>query len=211
MDDPNQARAYSEADFSESHQAFVELFRQRFPRLAAESFRAIDLGCGPADVTVRFARAHPLASIVAIDGAAAMLDLARARLKGAKLDGRVELLPIHLPDARLDGMTFDVSVSNSLLHHLHDPQVMWQSLRACTSPSGAVFVMDLCRPPGDADVDRLVDQYAGVAPEILKRDFRSSLRAAYRVDEVREQLLHAGLSLRVEQTTDRHLIAWGTV
>ena len=30
MDDPEQARAYASADFSEPHQAFVERFTQRF-------------------------------------------------------------------------------------------------------------------------------------------------------------------------------------
>ena len=56
MDDDEQAQAYSDADFTESHQRFVALFVQRFPGWQSKAFRAIDLGCGPADVTVRFAR-----------------------------------------------------------------------------------------------------------------------------------------------------------
>lgn len=57
MDDPEQARAYAGADFSEPHQAFVERFTQCFPRHRPR--RVLDLGCGAADITIRFARAIP--------------------------------------------------------------------------------------------------------------------------------------------------------
>ena len=57
MDDPEQARAYALADFSEPHQAFIDHFARCFPRHRPR--RVLDLGCGPADVTIRFARAYP--------------------------------------------------------------------------------------------------------------------------------------------------------
>ena len=56
MDDPAQAYAYANADFSEPHQAFVERFTQCFPGHAPR--RVLDLGCGAADITIRFARAY---------------------------------------------------------------------------------------------------------------------------------------------------------
>ena len=47
-------------------------------------------------------------------------------------------------------------------------------------------------------------------PEVLRQDFRNSLIAAYRPDEVRAQLAAAGLAhLAVEQVTDRHLLVTG--
>ena len=69
MDDPEQARAYASADFSEPHQAFVERFTQCFPGHAPR--RALDLGCGAADITIRFARAYPDCELTAVDGAPA--------------------------------------------------------------------------------------------------------------------------------------------
>ena len=40
-------------------------------------------------------------------------------------------------------------------------------------------------------------------------DFRNSLLASYRPDEVRAQVAAAGLELTVEPLGERHLIAWG--
>ena len=73
MDNPEQARAYAEADFSEPHQAFVAHFQRLFPDFSPS--QAIDLGCGPADVAIRFARAFPETSILGVDSAKAMLSV----------------------------------------------------------------------------------------------------------------------------------------
>jgi hypothetical protein len=46
--------------------------------------------------------------------------------------------------------------------------------------------------------------------ELMRRDFANSLRAAYRPDEIRNQLVAAGLgSLTLDVVSDRHLIVWG--
>ncbi len=45
MDEAEQARAYSEADFAEPHEAFVDAFAERHPR--GPGPLTVDLGCGP--------------------------------------------------------------------------------------------------------------------------------------------------------------------
>ena len=86
MDDPAQALAYARADFSEPHEAFVGYFQERFPQWRPR--RVLDLGCGPADVTIRFARAYPECEIVGVDGAEAMLVAQHATGRdGGELEG----------------------------------------------------------------------------------------------------------------------------
>src|SRR5581483_1171093 len=89
MDGVEQARAYADADFSEPHDRFVALFRARFPDAVPR--RVLDLGCGPCDVTRRFARGHPGCAITALDGSRAMLDEARRRNRDAGFADRIEL------------------------------------------------------------------------------------------------------------------------
>lgn len=213
MDDDEQARAYSEADFSVPHQMFVDEFVERFPHLQPRSFRAIDLGCGPADVTCRFAVAHPHARVVGVDGADAMLELGHRRVAELGLDDRIALERRRLPDPMLDASVerarFDAVVSTSLLHHLADPHTLWRTIAGVAAPGAAIFIMDLCRPADDERVDALVASLAADAPDVLRRDFRASLRAAYTVDEVAEQVSASAFDLEVTRITDRHLVAWG--
>jgi SAM-dependent methyltransferase len=208
MDDAEQAKAYAEADFSEPNQRFLELFR---PLAPDGPFQALDLGCGPADITLALARAYPRARIQGLDGAEAMLGFGRRTLDAEPaLAERVELVCERLPSPRLARAGFDAVLSNSLLHHLAEPRVLWETLRDCARPGAAVLVMDLARPAAPEEVDRLVAEYAADAPEVLRRDFRNSLYAAFTPDEVRQQLGFAGLQgLQVGYVSDRHLAVSG--
>jgi SAM-dependent methyltransferase len=208
MDDLEQARAYAGADFSEPHQAFVERFAQCFPRHRPR--RVLDLGCGAADVTIRFARAHPGCDLTGVDGAPAMLALAQEAVTRAGLADRVQLREVRLPDKTLAQHAFDTLISNSLLHHLADPQVLWRAVADCAEPGAAVFIMDLRRPDTREQAGRLVQEYSANEPEVLRRDFFNSLLAAYRPGEIAAQLARIDLSgLQVEAVGDRHVVVHG--
>lgn len=213
MDGLAQVAAYATADFDEPHQRLVDALVARFgDRLATGGdVRVLDLGCGPADVTVRLARALPTATVVGVDGANAMVVEGRARLEREGLTDRVELRLLRLPSADLGAEGWSLVVSTSVLHHLPDPDVLWSSVATTAGPGTAVFVGDLVRPGSAAAVDALVDREAAGEPEVLRADFRASLHAAYRVDEVAAQLAAAGLDgwLRAEPFGDRHLVVTG--
>lgn len=211
MLDSEQARQYAEADFAEPHDRFVALLRERLPELG-ECGSALDLGCGPGDVTFRLARALPGWSVDAVDGSDAMLTLARRALQSSGLGSRIRFHEALLPSESLPGSAYDLVFSNSLLHHLSDPAVLWSSVRRWGSADGHVFVMDLLRPQSPAEAASLVDLYTAGEPELLRSDFHHSLLAAYRPDELSAQLAGAGLGhLEVEVVSDRHLIVWGRI
>ncbi len=208
MLDEDQARAYAEADFSEPHEHFVDLFAQRFPEPV--DGLVLDLGCGPGDVSLRFAARYPLCMVEGIDGAPAMLAAGQDLCRQHPAGPRVTLLPGRLPEARGPGAPYATIISNSLLHHLHAPDVLWTTILRDGAPGARVFVMDLCRPDSTEQVDALVAQHAADAADVLRRDFRNSLHAAFTPAEVRGQLRQAGLGgFDVEQVSDRHLVVWG--
>ncbi len=209
MDDEAQAKAYAQADFSEANSLFVQLFQAGFPhaRLAGS---VLDLGCGPADIPLRLARLHPRVRFDAVDGSEAMLVHARSAWLAAGLTGRVRLIQGLLPQLSLPAHHYQAVLSNSLLHHLHDPSVLWRVIKACARKGAPALIMDLMRPESEERVDWLVATYAADASEVLRRDFRASLLAAYRPEEVREQLVAEGLDgLQVRVVSDRHLAVIG--
>ena len=209
MDDPVQARAYANADFSEPHDAFVQQFAAVYPGGDIRD-TILDLGCGPADISVRVASRYPGCRIDGIDGSEAMLREGRLRLQREQLTDRVHLYRCKIPDDPPPLKSYPVVMSNSLLHHLHRPEGLWEYVSDCTAAAGWIFLMDLIRPASKAEAEQLVNTYSGGEPEILKRDFYHSLCAAFTPDEIRVQLQQAGLEhLHVEQVSDRHLIIYG--
>lgn len=209
MDTDEQALAYAQGQFDEPHNRFVSLFGETFPGLALRG-HVLDLGCGPADVTLRFARAYRDCRIDGVDGALAMLHYGQQAVAVSELGGRVRLLHGYLPGAQLPRERYDAVISNSLLHHLEDPHVLWECIHRYAAPGAPVFVMDLMRPESVVQAELLLETYAANEPPILRQDFFNSLLAAYRVPEVAAQLASAGLArLEVRAVSDRHLTVSG--
>lgn len=207
MEGLEQVAAYAAADFSSSDQAAVmrilELWAALVPSPSPR--RILDLGCGPGNLTIPLAERWPAAAVVGLDGSAAMLAEAKRRSPGSRAQFRMATLP-HWP-AELG--SFDLLVSNSLLHHLHDPAVLWDAIRHLAAPGALVVIKDLRRPLDPAAVELLVQRHAAAAPPVLQRDYRASLQAAFRPEEVERQLLQAGLALQVRPLGDRYLEVWG--
>ena len=210
MEDEAQARAYAEADFEAPHNFFIELFKQTFPALRITG-RVLDLGCGPADISLRFARAYPDCEIYGVDGAAAMLAFGDKAIQQANLAHRIRLLTGYLPGAHLPHRHYDVVISNSLLHHLADPLTLWQAVKDYAVGGAPVFIMDLMRPASQRQARALVAEYAADEPQVLQHDFYHSLLAAYTPQEVERQLSSLALPFSVSAVSDRHLVVSGTM
>jgi len=211
MDSEAQTLAYAEADFNASNRLFTERFLARFTDLPA-SGRLADLGCGPGDITIRLARALPGWDVTGLDAGPNMLQHAERRLASEGLSGRVRFHLTHLPDLSLPTATWNAVVSNSLLHHLPQPRVLWESIIQLGARGAVVQVMDLMRPNDKEHAEHLVEHYAGDAPRVLREDFYNSLLAAYTPEEVSDQLIHVGLGhLKIESASDRHWIVSGSL
>ncbi len=209
MDERQQAAAYADADFAETDDRFVSRFIELFG--ANLSGTIVDLGCGPGNISIRMAAACQGCQVTGIDGSRAMLDIAHQRAKALPSDTmRPRFIEAMLPFREVPPHNYSAVVSNSLLHHLHDPAVLWKTLRQIAEPGAPVLIVDLRRPATPEAAQQMVDIYAADAPEVLRKDFYNSLLAAFEPAEVEAQLLEAALSnLSVASIGDRHLEVWG--
>ena len=204
MTDTNQVEAYAAADFKASDAAFVALFLERFGDDTKGPI--IDLGCGPGNITFRLAEALPGREILGVDGSATMLALAEQRLSK---DHRIRFIEAYLPSDALAPQTYAAVVSNSLLHHLPDPKVLWQTIAHIAAPGAPVLIGDLGRPETSNHAQALVDLHTTGEPDILRHDFRASLHAAFTATEVRDQIKAAGLTLEVRENNECYLLISG--
>ncbi|WP_244281844.1 trans-aconitate 2-methyltransferase [Synechococcus sp. UW140] len=218
MEAPHQVEAYASADFSASDAALLERFAGLCNQHACHAGREqvlIDLGCGPGNISERLAQAFPGSTVIGVDASSPMLAMARQRQASAMPPmGHVSYLQATL--AQLVSPTTDSKplplgaasavVSNSLLHHLHQPAQLWQATLRLAAPGALVLHRDLRRPDDPGAALALQDLHLGAAPEVLRRDYLASLHAAFTMTEVRQQLNDAGLHcLEVVEVNDRYL------
>ncbi|MGR3220438.1 MAG: class I SAM-dependent methyltransferase [Candidatus Anammoxibacter sp.] len=212
MVEDDQARAYAEADFEEPHNNFITTFTNIFAKHDVTGY-VLDLGCGPGDISIRFAKAYSNCTVHGIDGSVAMLYYGRQALADLpEISDRVKLYHQILPAKSLLRSKYDVIICNSLLHHLPDPQVLWNTVKLYAEKEALLFVMDLKRPDTINEARKLTETYTSNEPEILQRDFYNSLLASFEIDEIKEQLKTAGLDrLSVKPTSDRHVLIYGKI
>lgn len=209
MDDPAQVEAYAAMDFSGENQGFVERFKEYFPEFSQGT--VLDLGCGPGDIPIRFARLYPTCQVIGVDASAPMIQLGEQAVRQAGLADRITLR-CERYEAVAGARIVDAVISNSLLHHLPNPLQLWQKIRQLVRPGAPVLVMDLLRPESPEAAQAIVDRYARDAPDILRRDFYNSLLAAFTEDEVTTQLARMNLTrLLIDIPDDRHWVVGGLI
>jgi len=212
MNDVQQALAYASANFEEPHSRYVQSFKEIYPDITGKK-RVLDLGCGPGDITIRFAAVYPDFIFYAVDGSPAMLKYAKIALDKSPdpIKERIFFIEGYIPEVDLPHANYDIIMATSFLHQLHNPQVLWQTIQKYSQKGTIVFITDLYRPRSMREAKEIVNKYSGSEPEILKRDFYNSLLAAFTIREVQSQLKEPKFNLSVKAITDRHLLITGII
>ncbi len=210
MDEFVEAKAYADSDFSEPHNTFVAYFQKIFPSFSEGL--VLDIGCGNADPTMRFARAYPNVQLIGLDGSETMLMFGRVAIEKAGLDGRIRLKKQMIQSYRASAEMFDGIICNSVLHHLEPVEALWTAIRKFAKRGAPVLVMDFFRPDSQDRAKELVALHAKDSPELMTGGFYNSLLAAYTPDEVQTQLGAAGITTFQEEViSDRHMIIFGKI
>jgi SAM-dependent methyltransferase len=139
---------------------------QRVP----EATRVLDVGSGPGVAACSFAALLPNATIVAADGAAELLDLARQRAAALGVGDRFTTIETALPDGIAELPAADIVWVSGVAHHMPDPAAAVGDLASLVRPGGVLALREGGLPlrflPGYADrglsarMDARVDEMA---------------------------------------------------
>lgn len=211
MDDEQEALDYDQVDNAQVNSAFVE----DLLAFAGDGRSFLDIGTGTALIPVELCQRLTSALVSAIDMSDAMLRIAARNVTTA---GLAESIRLENRDGKHTGYpvaTFDVVISNSIIHHIPDPRCAFSEMLRVVRSGGALFVRDLLRPESEQQLVALVARYAEPPAEargalrdmyVRQRDlFEASLRAALTVAEVRAIVASLGVPTdSVQPTSDRH-------
>jgi ubiquinone/menaquinone biosynthesis C-methylase UbiE len=209
MDTEEDAAEYEAIDNTAVNAEFVDHALRVGPAQGA----VIDIGAGPGHVAVLLARRLPGVRVLAVDLAESMLNRARAHVAASGLKSRVAVMRADAKDTGFAAQSFDLVLSNSLVHHIPEPVAFFAEVARLVRPSGAILIKDLHRPDDDEMHRALVARYAQECSPRQRTLFSDSLRAALTVDEVSRACAQAGLrGVTVKKVSDRHwVVERGTV
>lgn len=203
MDTEDEALEYHAMDFSEPDGRFA---RDAIALLAGlKAPELIDFGTGTAKIPVLIVLARPDARVHAIDPAAEMLRVASRHVADAGLGGAVTLARSDGRATKLGAGRFDGVLSNSTVHHLHQPLALFREMKRVLRPGGAIMIRDLCRPRSMDDAWAIVKRVAAGDSLRQQQLFFDSLCAALTVEEVQKLVADVGWAdLLVTMSSERH-------
>lgn len=204
MDTWEEAIEYDAMDFTEVNLAFAN----RAVELGPATAKVLDVGTGTARIPILISQQRPGWQITGIDLSENMLKVGKQNVEVAGLQKQIQLALVDAKKMPYPDNSFDVVISNSIVHHLPDPFPCFVEIKRVLKPQGAILLRDLLRPSDPAIRDQWVEHYAGQCNPHQKQLFRDSLQAAFTLEEIAEILQDALLSpLKVYQSSDRHWTA----
>jgi ubiquinone/menaquinone biosynthesis C-methylase UbiE len=205
METAEDVEQYDAMDHREVNDRFVaDFLASHGPCRGGE---ILDVGTGTALIPIVLARADASARVVGIDLAPAMIERAERNVADAGLSDRISCIQADAKSvgAALDDRAFEAVVSNTIIHHIPEPQPVLGAMAARVLPGGTLMVRDLARPDSEAELAGLVERYAGHESPGARELFRASLHAALTLDEIRAMIAGVGLPAScVAMTSDRH-------
>ena len=200
MEQKEQAYAYANADFSNSNELFLEKLFE-FCSITDET-KILDVGCGDGEIPIGIYK-KTKSKITVLDGSLAMLDELSKKMSANDIDD-IKIIHRRYEDTYLTEKSFDILISNSVLHHVKSPKKFWQKSFNLVRQQGQIVLMDLFRPSNEHELLTILEKYGG-SNQVLLNDFENSLRAAYTPYEVEVQLSSfLSISSSVKAISDRH-------
>ncbi len=212
MDTAEAAEAYDAMGHGEVDRAFVqrviELGANKSGQDATGSgpiMQFLDIGTGPAQIPILLAQRCPYIQITAIELSTEMLKIAKRHVDTAKLSDRITLERVDAKTLPYTDNTFDGIISNSIVHHIHEPLRALQEMSRVIKPKGLVLIRDLIRPQCPEAAQAFVEKYAADDTPYQQKLYYDSFLAAFTLREVNEMLSQMNLpGAVVVQNTDRH-------
>ncbi|HEX5482883.1 MAG TPA: class I SAM-dependent methyltransferase [Terriglobia bacterium] len=193
MDDAGEVDAYSSAAAQDYLDALDNTLVDQALSLGITKGKALDAGTGPGSIPVKMARRCPGLEVIGIDRSPEMIETARRLARQQALHDHVRFCMADANELCFPSATFDLVMSNSVLHHLSRPVAALDEMARVTKPQGMVLIRDLRRPSRvafGAHVAWYGRHYSGK----MKALYESSARAAYTPQELKEMIRSSALA-----------------
>jgi trans-aconitate methyltransferase len=154
-----------------------------------------DLGAGPCGYHAGLYKLYPEAVITAYEASAAMIELA------AQFTNPDKTILVHKNIRALSEcpVGHDVVMSSLVLHQMSEPDDFWRAVKAAGKPGARFIVFDLIHIPDESTAQSVVDSWtpSPAFGDVFRKDFKNSLRAAFTLQQVENQLADAKITASV--------------
>lgn len=201
MDNQLEAEEYDRMDFTDVNTDFATLASN----LGNHQAKVLDIGTGTARIPLILSELRPQWQIIGVDLASSMLELGNQNIEQA---GKSEQIVLQLIDGKkmpYEDNSFDLVMSNSLVHHIPNPLDLLQEIDRVVKVDGSILIRDLFRPNSIVEIEKIVQEANLDYSSRQQQLFYDSLHAALTLEEIQEYVNQVGwYNAHVYQSSPRH-------
>ena len=203
MDDEIEAEEYDRMDFTDVNTDFALLASKLVDKQTTVT--VLDIGTGTARIPLILSQLRPQWRIIGVDLASSMLQLGRKNIQQA---GKTEQISLQLIDGKkmpYEDNSFDLVMTNSLVHHIPNPLDLFLEIDRVVKANGNILIRDLLRPKSIAEIEQIVSEANLDYNPRQQKLFNDSLHAALTLAEIKDLVDKVGwTTAQVYQSSSRH-------
>lgn len=196
--------ARSAKDTPRIQKGYADLAEQATAVIAEGLF--LEVGPGPAFVSIEIARRAPGAQIIGLDISGKMIDIAQRNVEQAGLSERISLRQGDAARLPFADAEFDFVVSSASLHHWKEPARILNEIYRVLKPGKPALIFDVRR---DASTEKVDEFCRGISSRFMRWGVRHSIREGYTPESMQHLLSQTrfGAAERI-QLTDIGMSVW---
>ena len=145
----------------------------------------LEVGPGPAFVSIELASRIPRAQIIGLDISETMIGIGRRNVAEASLSERITFRQGDAAEMPFDDAEFDFIVSSGSLHHWSKPIQVFDEIYRVLKPEQPALIYDLRK---DASKEKIDEFCRHIKSWIMRWGLRHSVREAYTEETIKELL-----------------------
>lgn len=206
MDDELEAEEYDRMDFTDVNTDFATLASKLGD--SNSQIKVLDIGTGTAHIPLILSEIRPQWQMIGVDLADSMLKLGQKNLELAGKSAQISLQLIDGKKMPYEDDSFDLVITNSLVHHIPNPLDLFLEIDRVVKVDGSILIRDLLRPNSIAEIEQIVQKANLDYSPRQKQLFFDSLHAALTLAEIEEIVHQVGWhNAQVYQSSSRHWTA----
>jgi tRNA (cmo5U34)-methyltransferase len=153
----------------------MDLITAAAAAVTPQATRALDIGCGAGNYTLKLMQHLPHLAVTLIDLSALMLERAVSRIKAVS-DRPIMALQGDIRDIELEVEAFDVIMAAAVFHHLHGDEewrAVFAKCHASLKPGGSLWISDLIQHDSPVIQALMRERYGDYLTELKDDAYRA--------------------------------------
>jgi tRNA (cmo5U34)-methyltransferase len=171
----------------------LELIARTAAATNPDAARALDVGCGAGNYSLKLLERLPVLEIDLLDLSRPMLDRARERIAAAGRGTSVSAVQADVREVQLEPGRYDVIVAAATLHHLRSDDewegVLWK-LHNALRPGGSLWISDLVQQDHPTVQALMWERYGEYLAGLRDEAYRDSVFAYIEKEDTPRPLLY---------------------